>query len=924
MRLKYFFILLNFSFAVASFAQNSVEYTKKFTEGSFLLLEENYPMALRNFLTAYQIDSSGANINYKIGLCYIKLSSERAKAERFLEKAVLNVSRAYDDVEPTEKAAPVEAYLYLGQVQHINYKFDEAIANFERYKATIPPKKLEKIQYIDHQIEASKNAKEFVASPSKILITNPGDTINSQYPEYSPVISADESVLAFTSRRETSTGGLRTISNEFFEDIFISHKKENGEWSTPVGIDENINTNGNEATINLSADGQQLLIYKDDNGDGNLYISDLEGDRWSIPSKLGSDINTKYWETHACISADGNSLYFVSDRPGGYGGRDIYKCVKLPNGNWSLARNLGPIVNTAYDEDGVFIHPDQVTLFFSSQGHKSMGGFDIFYTSATGDGKWSEPINIGYPINTTDDDIFYVVSSDGKRAYYSSVKSGGFGDKDIYLISLEEGAKTQAIALLVGKIIIPKGETLSPENEIDVTDVESGGMGIYKANTKTGKYILSLMPGKTYELSYKIGDNEFHHETLTVPMGTDYQEIEREVPLKPVILPPGTSDKETKKPAEEKKPEAPKPILADLVPDIHESNVYKPDRNRLISGVVFVNKKGRKFIFQNLPSDSNALATLSAENTKLYDNNLVKANATVKLLNDKGEIVQKTTSDPYGAFVFSELSPDQDFFIAVDNNGKNIKKEIAKQTPEKPVSAPAAGNIVLDAIDDEVTTEMNRPVSGNLIENDTYPAGNADIKVYRGPVKFPEHGWVSVKNTGEFVYTPNKGYSGEDSFTYRLYVHGKWNKYTDNATVTIHVGEGEQGQGHSPEANQKGYYDIYFKYNVYEIDPQSERFNSFISDVKSQVDAKGRVTLTIESSASHVPTRKFSTNKKLAESRSAEAKEKMISALRAKGIDESKVTFKQKNSVQGPAYNHDFDTNKSAYEKYQYVKITAK
>lgn len=804
------FILLSaFFIATNSFSQDRAEYNKKFTEGSFLMLEENYPMALRNFLSAYQIDSIGANINYKIGFCYLKLPTERYKAERYLEKAVLNTSRAHDDIEPTEKTAPVEAYLYLAQAQHLSNKFDEAIANLQKYKSYIPPKKADKIKYYDHLIEISSNAKQFVANPSKVLITNLGDTVNSQYPDYSPVISADESVLAFTSRRETSTGGLRTVSNEYFEDIFISHKKEDGTWSTPVGIDENVNTNGNEATINLTADGQQLLIYRDDNGDGNIYISDLEGDRWSIPTKLGSDINSQYWETHACISADGNSLYYVSDRPGGYGGRDIYKCVKLPNGNWSLSRNLGPIINTPYDEDGVFIHPDQVTLFFSSQGHNSMGGFDIFYSS-TQEGKWTEPVNIGYPTNTTDDDVFYVVSTDGKRAYYSSVKANGHGEKDIYMISLEGGARVQPIALLVGKIIVPEGEVLSNDNEINVTDVETGQIGIYKANTKTGKYILSLSPGKTYELSYRVDDNEFYHETLTVPMGTDYQEIEREVSLKPVILTTEGNTTKKEKPAEETK-----------------------------------EKKTKK-----------------------------------------SEATESSEKQP-------------------------LAKESASAIKKSSVSSSGEGS--LDAVDDEITTNVNKSVTGTTLDNDKYPS-DWDIKVYRGAISGPKHGWVSVKNNGEYTYTPNKGYAGKDSFTYMLYLHGKWNKYRDTATVSIDVVQ-----------NENAYYDIYFKYNVCEIDVKSDRFSSFINDLKSQIDSKGSIALTLESSASHVPTRKFKTNENLAESRAKEAKEKVINALKAKGIDESKITFNQKTLVQGPEYNQDYDTNKAVYQTYQYIRIfTAK
>src|SRR6185369_11165079 len=142
------------------------------------------------------------------------------------------------------------------------------------------------------------------------------------------------------------------------------------------------------------------------------------------------------WESHACLTNDGNTIYFVSDRPGGFGGRDIYRCVKLPNGAWSKALNVGPVINTEYDEDGGFMHPDGKTFFFASKGHKTMGGFDIMFSILDEDNKFTEPFNLWHPINTPDDDVFYTTSHDGKRAYFSSAKEGGYGEKDIYMISI--------------------------------------------------------------------------------------------------------------------------------------------------------------------------------------------------------------------------------------------------------------------------------------------------------------------------------------------------------------------------------------------------------------------------------------------------------------------------------------------------------
>ncbi|HEU4719372.1 MAG TPA: hypothetical protein VFU15_16120, partial [Bacteroidia bacterium] len=396
-------------------------------QGNLLIEEENWPMALSYFQEAYKVDSTNANINYKIGICYLHSASEKANSLKYLRVAAKGISRNYDPYDAKSKKAPENTYYYLAQSYHYNYQFDSAISFFETYKAILGNRDPETTKDIDTRIGWANNAKEFMASPLPVTITNLGDSINTQYPDYSPVISIDENTIIFTSRRSGDKG----IDGQYYEDILIADKKDDGTWGAAHPISPYINTPTNEASISLSADGQTLFIYKDDNG-GDIYQSTQMNGQWMTPVPMGGDINSKYWETHACLSADGNTLYFVSDRPGGFGGRDIYRVVKLPNGKWSKALNLGPTVNTPEDEDAPFIHPDQKTLFFSSKGHKSMGGFDIFFTSLNDSGKWAEPINVGYPINTPDDDIFYVTSPDGKRAYFSSVRQGGYGEKDIY------------------------------------------------------------------------------------------------------------------------------------------------------------------------------------------------------------------------------------------------------------------------------------------------------------------------------------------------------------------------------------------------------------------------------------------------------------------------------------------------------------
>ncbi|HET6228420.1 MAG TPA: hypothetical protein VFF27_19215 [Bacteroidia bacterium] len=537
MQRRFTVILFSFLLPLSALSQIKSEYNQKFTEGNLLILEENYVQALKNFLWAYNIDSVNANINYKIGYCYLKTETEKTKALPYLEKAVTKTTKRYNDIDAIEKSAPVTAYLYYGQALNLNYKFDEAIASYEKFKSFLSPSQTELMKEVNRYIEISNNAKLLVSAPIRVDITNLGDSINSPFPEYSPVLSADEKTLIFTSRRPGSTGGDKTIEDSFYEDIYISYRKPDSTWTTPVSISPNINTVSHEASVSLTADAQTLFIYKDLNG-GDIYFSTLNvDDQWSVPEQIGSNVNTSNWETSACLTPDGNTLYFVSNRPGGLGGRDIWKCVKLPNGKWSLAVNLGAPINTPYDEESPFIHPSGTLLFFSSRGHNTIGGFDIFFSSLT-DNVWEKPLNIGYPINTPDDDVFYVTSPDGKRGYYSSSsRPEGYGEKDIYRISIPE-RKEEPLVLIRGHIIGKAGEKFPENVNIVVTNNATGAVvGTYRPLPKDGSFTLIIPPGSNYTLSYLNDDKEFYSENIEVPAGAAYQEIEKAVNLKDVILP---------------------------------------------------------------------------------------------------------------------------------------------------------------------------------------------------------------------------------------------------------------------------------------------------------------------------------------------------------------------------------------------------
>ncbi|MBI3501907.1 MAG: PD40 domain-containing protein [Bacteroidetes bacterium] len=542
---KIFLIAVLLNITTASFSQEVADpkvkkpdYHALFGNAEKFFQDENYPKALELYLQLVEQNQNNANWNYKVGVCYLQSSTEASMAVNYLERAVAKTSVQASPGSFNETKAPVIAYRYLADAYHRSYRFDEAIETYTKFKTYISEKDTKAIADLNHRIEICNNAKELTANPVNLILKNLGQNINTKYPEYSPVISADESMMLFTSRRpRNDSDKVADVDGRYFEDIYISYNTEDSGWMPAKNIGTPINTAGHEATIGISADGQIVFIYKDDDEEGSIYITHLEGDFWTTPEKVGGDVNSPYWESHATLSADGNTLYFVSNRPGGYGGRDIYRCKKLPSGEWSSAINLGPAINTPYDEDACFLHPDGKTLYFASTGHKTMGGFDIFYSHPvdTGKGGWTEPVNIGYPVNTTGDDVFFVPTVDNKRAYYSSFSQDSYGDKDIYMLTFPEKEESK-LTVLRGSVVDDFGKTPEGVN-ITVTNTSNGdAVGNYAPNAKTGKYLLILPHGRTYTFAYEAEGYHTITNTYRLDPGKEYLETEMVFILKDVKM----------------------------------------------------------------------------------------------------------------------------------------------------------------------------------------------------------------------------------------------------------------------------------------------------------------------------------------------------------------------------------------------------
>lgn len=372
-----------------------------------------------------------------------------------------------------------------------------------------------------------------------IEIKNIGKEINSPFADFAPVISADGSLMIFTSNRPvTDREARKNLASS--EHVFgAEFNQKNNAYGKASKLPGNINIKiRNNSAIALSADGQRMLVYHDDHdGNGDIYESKLIGTEWTEPVNMGEPINSKYHESSASISPDGKTIYFVSDRPGGEGGRDIWYCTKGSDNKWGKAENMGYPINTDGDEEGIFMHADGQTIYFSARiKGEGPGGYDI-YKSVFNGKVWSVPASLGEPLNTAGDDVFFVMQANGRTGYYSSSMPGGSGDKDIYEVTFTPIKKE--VKPVGPKLILFKGVVLDEEKKtplealIELVDnVKHEVISTFTSNSSTGKFLVSLPAGKNYGIAVKAESYLFYSDNFIVPDTATFEEIEKTVLLK--------------------------------------------------------------------------------------------------------------------------------------------------------------------------------------------------------------------------------------------------------------------------------------------------------------------------------------------------------------------------------------------------------
>lgn len=512
--------------------------------------KKQYQKAIDLYLQALEANPDDAALNLKIGLSYL-YSETKSKAAKYISKTYRLNPNINDEID-----------YHLGVAFQNTNEFTKAIEHFERFKKA--RKNLAEIA--DKRIEECRIADSLSHYELNVIIENAGPHVNSRFHDYAPIISADGKTLIFTSNRvenekEVKEGTKGSREPILYEDIYVTRKTSGG-WEPPKKISSNINNVYNDAAASLSPDGKTLFLYYEE-GEGDIYTSQLQGDEWTKPAPLNKNINTQaFWETSASLSADGKKLYFASNRPGGIGELDLYVSELDSKGNWGKAVNLGPKINTPENEDSPFIHPDNVTLYFSSDGLPSLGNSDIF-VSEFRNNVWQKPENLGWPINTWEYDGFFTLSADKKSGYFSTLKEGGLGDSDIYSItflepkfkpkpkpvvmveekkpkpkpkntdfidpSIEKSKNEKVVSVLKGKVIDENtAEPLSATISL-VNNETKQVLSRINVDSLTGNFELVIPHGGNYGVLTEKAGYLFNSINFNLPKFAEYQEIDTHI-----------------------------------------------------------------------------------------------------------------------------------------------------------------------------------------------------------------------------------------------------------------------------------------------------------------------------------------------------------------------------------------------------------
>jgi hypothetical protein len=518
----FFIILLNSGLL----AQDWNEIYNLEGDAQYALEEKDYQNAIDVYRRMLKEVPEHSFAKYKIGLLYLLTDDQKDLAISYLEEASQNIALDFNEKSLREIRTPVDVLLYLGKAYQMFGRIDEAILVYNNLKDLINPEH-ELYPITMQRLATCENAKAAIKNPKRVKFENLGQPLNTDKSNFNAVVSGDGNTMIYTSYTRN------------YIDIFAS-AKENGVWGQPKKITDKVSGKYYLKTTSLSYDGTELYLVTDDVEDNDIYVSVKEGRNWVDTYKLDKNISGKKSnETSACISKDGNTLYFTSDREGGLGGLDIYKTIKDAKGKWGEPINLGSTINTPFDEETPFVTQDGEYLFFSSEGHNSIGGFDVFYASLSG---VSAPKNLGYPANTMGDDLFFIPDNSLNKGFISRYDSTSVGENDVYYMSILPSINLAGLI----KNAENKENISGVDVSISIVDVESGKI-VETINSVNGLFNSEIIPGSYMLAASSIGYEPYSHG-IDIPESYSEEGYSFEILLNPI---------------KQEEPEA----LADAVPD---------------------------------------------------------------------------------------------------------------------------------------------------------------------------------------------------------------------------------------------------------------------------------------------------------------------------------------------------------------------
>lgn len=443
---------------------------------------------------ALLLEPNFAHAHYQRGLAYYYRSlpmNPDTQGDADKKKAVEH----FDKVLALKPAEFPEVYFKIAELQ---IELQNYAAATERLNAYLQlPKQSETNRRIATDILAKADfALKARQNPIKFEPQNLGTLVNTPQKEYMPNVTADEGLLFFTSRREGCLGGYDRMQKDWAEDFYVSQKQANGQWGPAVNLGPPVNTTDSEGAASFSQDGQWVYFTacnrRDGEGDCDIYVARIVGANWSEPLNMSPVINSPHFDSQPCISPDGRKLYYVSTRPGGVGGSDLWVAEQREDGAWTMPRNMGPTINTPGDEYYPFLAADGKTLYFSSNYHPGLGGLDLFMSKLQDNGAWGKPVNLGFPLNTQQDEHALVVNAAGTHGYLGTTREGGLGKSDIWRFELDPRIRPEPGTYVRGKVLDSlTGKPIGAE--VVMLNLTNGSTTrSVESNSATGQFLLSL------------------------------------------------------------------------------------------------------------------------------------------------------------------------------------------------------------------------------------------------------------------------------------------------------------------------------------------------------------------------------------------------------------------------------------------------